>query len=1053
MKKPPSNRMKKLLISILFACVLMYQGYGQDEQTPITGSVTSLEGEPLPGVSIIVKNTTTGVTSDFDGNYSIEAPADAVLVFSYIGFKKKEIPVNGQETIDTQMEEDVANLDEVVVTGYATQDKKSITGAISTVGAEELENVHGGSTVSSGLAGKLSGVSFRMADGRPGATANVQIRNMGNPLYVIDGITQDAGVFNNLSPNDIESISVLKDASASVYGVRAANGVVLVTTKRGRRNTPNVVNIDSYYGIQNWSRFPDPVNDSYLYQVAKAEGEVNEFGSTALTPEELERYRIGTERGYQSFNWKDFIIEGNAPLYNINVNTTGGSEKINYYLSATHLDQQAVFGDEHSFNRSNVQSNIDINVSDRFKVGAQISGRIEVTDNPGIPGGDDYFLPRFAILRNLPFERPYANDNPDYVNDISNNETNWAWHNKELGGYLLNKWRAGQTNFTAEYKFGGFLEGLSAKGLYSYNIADRVENIHEYTYDAFTYDAENDEYNRTAGSTNPWRTRETQKVIKNNFQGSLQYKKAFSEDHNVEGLFVVERQEEINERQFVRAVPETNVLPLIYFPNVVTYDDSASELARIGYIGKINYNYKQKYFLEVSGRQDKSWKFAPDKRTGFFPSASVGWRLTEENWYDYIAGDDAWVNEFKLRASYGIVGDDDIGIGAYDYLPGYNYNVGTVIFDGTPIIAARDKGQIVDNITWFKSKITDIGVDFSMFDGKLSGSYDWFYRLRTDLRGRKYDILVPNELGYALPDENVNTDSQQGFEGILTYNNKWNDYELTVSANGSYARGKFISSYKPIFNNSLDEYYNSREGRWDNVGFGLKEIGQFQTQEEINNYPVDIDGRGNTTLLPGDLIYEDVNGDGVITTDQNDPITGGDLVPTNYQFARQPMINFGLNIRMAYKGIDLTADFSGGSGYSWAQNFETRRPFQNGGALNSIFLDSWRRGDPFDLNSPWSAGKYPALRFNANHSSYANSDFWTHNVTYLRARTLEIGYSIPKSLLEKVGFSKFRVYANGYNLFSLDNLRKFGVDPEVNDENGLQYPQNKFVNVGVNISI
>jgi hypothetical protein len=423
----------------------------------------------------------------------------------------------------------------------------------------------------------------------------------------------------------------------------------------------------------------------------------------------------------------------------------------------------------------------------------------------------------------------------------------------------------------------------------------------------------------------------------------------------------------------------------------------------------------------------------------------VGWRLTEEDWYDDIAGDDTWVDEFKLRASYGIVGDDNIGIGPYDYLPGYSYNVGTVILDGNPIIAARDKGQIVDNITWFRSKITDIGFDFSMFDGKLSGSYDWFYRLRTGLRGRKYDILVPSELGYALPDENVNTDSQQGFEGILTYNNKWNDYELTVSANGSYARGKFISSYKPIFDNSLDEYYNSSEGRWDNVGFGLKEIGQFQTQEEINNYPVDIDGRGNRTLLPGDLIYEDINGDG--------DISGFDRVPTNYEFRRQPMINFGLNIRMAYKGVDVTADFSGASGYSWAQNFETRRPFQNGGALNSIFLDSWRRQDAFDLNSPWSPGKYPPLRFNANHSSYSGSDFWTHNVTYLRARTLEIGYSIPKPLLEKVGFKKFRVYANGYNLFSLDNLKKFGVDPEVNDENGLQYPQNKFINVGVNISI
>lgn len=1067
MKKSLTNLIKRGMLPLLLVCTMVFQGYGQDSST-VTGTVTAAtDGAPLPGVTVIIKNTTIGISTDFDGNYSVEAPADAVLVFSYIGFKKVEIPVNGQSTIDVALEDDVAALDEVVVTGYSSQDKKSITGAISTVTSEDLENVHAGASVSSGLAGKIPGVSFKMADGRPGATAAIQIRNMGNPLYIIDGIQQDAGQFNNIAPGDIESISVLKDASAAIYGVRAANGVVVVTTKRGKKNTKNVVNINAYYGGQNWSRFPETVNDSYVYMQKRAEADLNEFGTTTVTPEELDRYQAGTEPGYQSFNWKDFIIKKNAPLYSINLSTSGGSDKINYYISGTHLKQEAVLGPEFNFERTNIQSNLDANITDRLKVGVQINGRIETTDNPGIPGADDYWLPRFAILRNRPFERPYANDNPEYLNDIGHNETNWALHNKKIGGYSTNIWRVMQSNFNAEYDFGGVLEGLSVRGMYSYYIADQVLNGHEYTYEAYTYDQANDEYNVTGGSTNPWRERRNRKIMRNVYQGQAKYKKAFGEDHNVEALFLVERQDERDQNQWMRSVPENNILPLIYFANLVEFQDADDQLARIGYIGKLNYNYKQKYFVEFSGRQDKSWKFAPGKRTGFFPSGSVGWRLTEEDWYSKIAGNDAWITEFKLRASYGILGDDNINldpnspfnatygtgdsryVGPYAYVPGYNYNTGTVILNGQPVVTARDKGQIIDNLSWFKSKITDIGFDFAMFDGKISGSYDWFYRLRTGLPDLKYDILLPSELGYTLPRENLNSDSQSGFEGSLTYADSFGDFNLSVSANGAYSRNKFIESYKPRFENSYQEYRFSREGRYSDIGWGYNVIGQFESQEQINNYDVDIDGQGNRTLLPGDLIYEDLNGDG--------KIDGYDEKPIGYVFGKQPNINFGLNIRMSYKGVDFTADFSGGSGYSWNQEWETRWAFQNQGALNTIFLDSWSRQDPSNPNSTWVPGKYPALRYNASyHSNYRGgqaSSFWMHNVTYLRARTIELGYSLPKPWLDKVGLQKARFYVNGFNLFSIDNLSKFGLDPEVNDTNGLQYPQNKFINVGVNLSI
>nr|WP_294905806.1 TonB-dependent receptor [uncultured Lacibacter sp.] len=1041
---------RKFLLLVLLLLSSFTTVFAQGTGITVSGVVRDSSGVVISNSTISEKGTKNATTSDADGKFTIVVKSNkSVLVISSVGYATSEVTVGSQTEIAVALGQQKITMEEVIVIGYGTKKKESLTGAISSITAKDMDRVHGGATVSSGLAGKLPGVTFRMPDGRPGASANIQVRNMGDPLYVIDGIQQDAGQFNNLAPNDIESITILKDASAAIYGVRAANGVVVVTTKQGRRNSGNSISINAYTGVQNWSRFTEVLTNSYDYQRYRAEAEVNRYGSTAITQAELDKWREGTQPGYdKSFNWKDFIIKRNAPLNSVNINFTGGTDKINYYVSGTRLYQNSVLGREYKFGRTNLQSNITAQVADGLKIGLAINGRIETRDNPGVPGGDDYWLARFAILRNTPLERPYANDNPEYLNDIKHNETNWAYLNYKNAGRFHNDWRVLQTNATIEYQL-PFVKGLSVRGLYSYYIADYLFDNHEYTYDTYTYNPTDSTYKRTGGSINPWREREQIKQINISSQLQLNYYNSFGR-HNVGATLVAERISNQRLRNWIHSVPTTNALPLIYFATADRYDDSNDRQARVGYIGRVNYNYSNKYFVELSARRDASYLFAPDKRVGYFPSISAGWRITDEDFMQKLLGGNRILSDFKIRASYGQLGDDGsaLGLGAYSYLTGYNYNQGIAILGGVPVIGSRDRGAPTTNISWLVSRITDIGADFTLFKGKISGTFDYFYRKRTGLRGVRTDILIPVEIGYALPNENLNNDAQYGTEGSLAYNDKFGDLGFQVGANLGYTRSKFLDSYNPMFFNSWDQYRNSTENRYKRIDWGYIIDGQFQSQEQINNHPVNIDGQGNRTLLPGDLIYRDVNSDG--------KIDGFDVRPIGYGAGTQPNINFGFNIALAWKGIEFHADFSGASGYTWFQNWETRWAFQNDGNLNTMFQDRWHRADIYDRNSAWIPGRYPALRYNeSGHSNYnRTSTFWAHNVTYLRARTLELAYSLPTSLLTKVKVvKKARFYVNVYNLFSIDNVKKFNIDPEVNDDNGLQFPQNKFLNVGVNITL
>lgn len=1062
--RAPWHRRKIFLLS-LFLLSAFGQAFAQNEpRITVSGTVTDTAGIGIPTVTVTEKGTKNSVITGDRGEFTIKvANTRSVLAITSIGYLPQELTVGSKTTFVAILSRTNENLSEVIVSvGYGTRRKESLTGAISTVTAKDIGRVHAGSTVSTSLAGKLPGVTFRMGDGRPGASANIQIRNMGRPLYVIDGIQQDEGQFNNLAPNDIESITVLKDASAAIYGVRAANGVVVVTTKRGAAGRNNI-NIDAYAGWQTWFRFPKVLTNSYDYMSYRADAEINRFGSTAITPEELANYKQGESAGkeFRSFDWRDYILAKPAPQNSVNFNISGGSDKVNYYVSATNFYQNSVMGKEYRFNRSNIQSNITAKLANGFRVGVDINGRIETRQNPGVPGGDDYFLARLGVLRNTPRERPYANDNPNYLNDIGEHlESNYAFLSEKISGKLKSEWRVLQTNFNAEWQI-PWIKGLSIRGVYSYYIADLQSNNQEYTYKAYTYiaptDSTTEEYRATGGSTNPWRDREQIKQINTTTQGQLVYNANFG-DHTIGATLVAEQIQNHRRRNWLHASPVSNSLPLIYFPTMDQYQDEDNKESRVGYIGRVNYSYANRYFLEASARRDASYLFAPDKRVGYFPGISAGWRITEEAFMRNILGNKTALSDLKIRASYGELGDDrnpdDANlpiVAPYAYLAGYQYNQGTAIIDGVPIIVSRDKGIPFSNISWLTSKITDIGLDFSFLNSRLSGTLDYFYRKRDGLLGSKNDLIIPVEIGYALPLENIRSDAQQGGEVSLNYQSQVGQVNFNVGGNFGYSRSKSRSSYNPLFFNSLDKYRNSTEGRYSRIEWGHQVQGQFTSVEQINNYDVDIDGQGNRTLLPGDLIYVDQNGD--------KKINNLDERPIGFGYGQQPNINFGFTIGLRYMNFDFNADFSGAAGYTWFQNWETRWAFQNNGNLNTIFTDRWHRADPFDPNSEWIAGKYPANRYNIqfDHSNYrvngqTNSSYWLHNVKQLRARTIQLGYTIPGRLLDRLSIERARIYLNAYNLFSIDNLKEFAVDPEVIDDNGLQFPQSRVLNVGINLS-
>ena len=1035
--------MSKALLVALLWCVGLSIAMAQTR--PITGTVRdAVDQSPINGATVRVLSNQRTTSTLADGTFGIEVArgGDSLLVY-FLGYEEVRVAVGAtQRTVVINLTPSSESLEEVVVTGFGlAQKKETLTGAISTINADDISRSLA-STTSGALVGKIPGLNFRQTDGRPGSTTQLQIRNMGNPLYVIDGVQKDAGQFNNLDFNDIESISILKDASAAIYGVRAANGVVVVTTKRGKRNTKNTISLTSNYGFQNLSTFARPADAATYVQNYIQSETVQGVSNYRYSAEDLEKWQQGTEKGYVPFDWYDYIWETSPQVY-LNANVSGGSDRINYYFSLGHLNQNDVIVNYGGFKRTNVQMNITANISDRFRVGASYNARHEQKTNPGVPGGDDLWLPRFGTYRNLPTVRPFANDNPDYPTLTSNDPgTNFGWLNYELSGKMQNTWRVSQLNFDAEYNL---IDGLTAKALVGYYFANQRLDNHEYTYKLYGYDEATDTYPVIFENNNPWRERRMGHVEEMTSNVQLNYTKAFGNHHiaAVGGLETILRNEPTT---WIHSIPDANALNLIYFHNADQYNDVGNNTqARLGYIGKVNYDYAGKYLLELIGRYDGSWKFPPNDRWGFFPAASVGWRISQEKfWQDSKVGN--VVNDLKIRGSFGLVGDDDTGqlwYAPFDYMAGYNYQVGGAYIDGEYVLGTQPRGLPVTTLSWLRAEIANIGLDAAFLRNRLTTTVEIFQRKRMGLPAARYDVLLPSEVGFSLPNENLNSDMHRGYEAVVRWSDRAGELTYSLAGNVTYSRFYDWDRYKPRFSNSWDKYRNSLVQRYGYLNWGLEADGQFQSWEEIASWPVDNDRQGNRTLRPGDVKYVDQNGDGVIN--------GLDERPIGYRQGSTPILNFGLNFSFAYKGFDLALDFSGGGMYTFYKEWEMRNPFHDGGNNPQYYFDdAWKLSDIWDANSELIPGKYPMLLIgNSAHSNYWNSTFWKQNIRYIKLRNLDFGYSLPNRILEPLSITGVRVYFSGQNLVTLTNL--IGIDPEMDATNGLGYPTMRIMNFGINV--
>lgn len=1043
----------------MFALIIAFLGsanfaYSQNSRM-VKGTVIDDKDDPVIGASIIADGSTTGTITDIDGNFELNVPAEARrLAITYLGYLTQYVDVTNTANVRIVLKEDTQKLDEVVVVGFGSQKRVNLTGAVSAVGNKELALTKNQNTQNM-LTGKIPGVRVVQKTSEPGEFNNqFDIRGYdGNPLIVIDGIPRGNDSFARLAPDEIESISVLKDASAAVYGVKAANGVVLVTTKRGEAGKVKI-SYNGYYGFQRPSDLLKPVG-SVDRMTLFNEKSMRNYDNPQLTfsDEQINAFLTG-ERS--STDWYKETLKNTATQQQHNLSASGGSQKMDYFLNFAYSQQDGFFrSNDLNYDRYNLRSNLNAQLTDRLKVSLNLNGIIDTKNSPNNAIWDIYK----QLWRLIPDDSVYANDNPLYyqknstANDVNNTV---ALTNSDVAGYRKNINKIFQATGTLTYDI-PYIQGLSAKGMFTYDNTIRDNSSYKKEFNEYNYNSVNDTYVGTSknGPTS------LERVYRNSettlWQISLNYDRSFIEKHNVSALVLFE--ETHNKGDNIRAYRQFSI-PLDYlfagesneFQIGTADKNNIFEYASQSVVGKFNYDFSGKYLAEFSFRYDGSSRFPSNKRWGFFPAASIGWRISEEA---FIKNKLPFVQNLKVRGSYGKLGDD--GAIDYQFIGGYDYpntsgarqgNYPTgYMFNGAYSNALGFRVSPNTNITWYTSKTLNIGLDADLWNGLFGFSFDLFQRNRDGLLAERI-VSIPGTFGSKMPQENLNSDITKGIELELRHRNRINDFSYNVVGNISLTRSKWDYKEQSPFGSSWDNYRNNKSDRWKDIWFGWGDNGRYTSYDQIANSPI---FTGNGTL-PGDYIYEDWNGDGTIDDYDRHPIaTTTDAEKSDFQDKRNyPLMNFGITLSAQYKGIDLSMLFQGSSMSYIAMGEQLTSPLTwNGNALD-FFLDRWHptdpKANPFDPNNTWVSGYYSF----GGTTPDANSRFSIQDGTYLRLKSIELGYTFPKNILAGVGVKNLRVYTNAYNLFTITGVK--GIDPERPSEQfGYMYPLNKTFNFGVTL--
>lgn len=1022
----------------------------------VTGKVTDSNNEPVIGASVFVKNTTVGTVTDINGRYKIEVPEKGTLVFKFLGLNTREESVGGRSGINVVMAEaENTSLDEVVVVGYGTQKKVTLTGAVAGVTGKDMIKTKNENPQNM-LTGKIAGVRVWQKSAEPGAfNNNFDIRGMGAPLVVIDGVPRETSDFQRLNANDIEDISVLKDASAAIYGVRAANGVVLVTTKKGDKDGKTKFSYNGSYTIQQPSKMP-ALADAFETMTLYNERSMNNIngGSLIYKDADFDAFRNGTRR---TTDWNSLIFSDLSPQTQHDISISGGNEKTQYYIGLGHFFQEGFFkSGDLNYEKTNLRSNINTKIARGLSFDLNLSGVLDQQNNPYSSSADiicNYW--RQGVL--YPAYADPANTMLNYEGlDLEENTV--AKMSSDISGYR----KYGQKNFQSSaainYDLGNIssvLKGLSAKLLFSYDYRQNNNSIYRKEYYQYAYNKLTDSYDKKLYNTSSPNQLRREFFNKQQTLGQflLNYNRSFNK-HTISGVLGVESQKRVGDNFYAQrdlafatdylfAGVDENQQGNMYIGNNDLY-----ELAYSASIGRLNYAYGSRYIAEFQFRYDGSSKFASGHQWGFFPSASVGWRVSEEPLFKSLSFL-SFVDQLKLRASYGELGDDNAAnygwVSGYDYPATsgnaekgyYNQYAPGYMFGNSFVYGVSTRALPLESVTWAKSRTFDIGVDFEGWKGLFGFSFDFFDRRRDHLLANRKGEL-PTVVGAVAPQENLNSDRHYGIDLELSHRNRIGDFLYKIKAIGTITRKmNQIAVENGPYGNSYDKWRNDNlTNRYQGIQFGYESAGRYTNWNDIRSYQI----FKERDILPGDYKYEDWNGDG--------EINGMDQHP--YAYDQTPWLNYSLNLDCIYKNFDVNILFQG----SALGSMEYKEPLysiwgSNGGGTLTQYLDRWHpvdpTADPYDPATEWVSGYYGYT----GHYPFGNSQFNRVSTAYLRLKSVELGYTLPK--IKALSSASLRVFANAYNLFTLTGV-KF-VDPEHPDDDlGRLYPLNKTYTLGVSLS-